>query len=271
MARRTLDGPRPLLVCDLRAEALAPFVASGARVADLAQLAGECEVVSVVVLTDAQVRTVVETLVAHAAPGLIVAVHSTVEAHTVAELAELGAARGVDVLDAPVSGGAIGAGEGRLAVMVGGERPAYERVKPALALWAELVLHVGPAGAGTRCKLARNLLSFASFAVAAEAERLAEAAGIDLHKLAAVVRHSDALTGGAGSVMLRATTAPVADDDGLRPILEHTRSLGEKDLDQALALGRELGVELPFAELARSTLAAGLGVPHDDPDPEGPG
>jgi 3-hydroxyisobutyrate dehydrogenase len=168
------------------------------------------------------------------------------------------------VLDAPVSGGAIGAAEGRLAVMVGGERAAYELAKPVFAHWASLVLHMGPAGAGTQTKLARNLLTFAGFAVAAEACLLAESCGLDLGKLAAAVRHSDAVTGGPSAVMVRRTTGPFAADDGLRTVFEHTRALGEKDLSLALALGEASGVELPFTRLALDHLAAALGVPHEE-------
>lgn len=264
MARRLLGGPEPLLVHDVRTEATAPFVERGARAAPLPELARECSVVSVVVLTDAQVRDVVAQLLEHATAGTVIAVHSTIEPHTAAELAEQAAARDVHLLDAPVSGGALGAADGRLAVMVGGERGAYETAKPVFQAWAEVVVHVGPAGAGTRCKLARNLLTFAGFAAAAEAARLAEAGGIDLRKLAAVVRHSDAITGGPAAVMLRPSTAPLGPDDGLRTIFEHTRALGEKDLAQAVALGEQLGVDLPFAELALDSLAAGLGVPHEE-------
>ena len=64
--------------------------------------------------------------------------------------------------------------------------------------------------------------------------------------------------------MLRRDTAPLAADDPLRPIMEHTRSLGEKDLHLAVAMAAELGLDLPLAALAESALAAGLGVPHDD-------
>jgi 3-hydroxyisobutyrate dehydrogenase-like beta-hydroxyacid dehydrogenase len=148
--------------------------------------------------------------------------------------------------------------------MVGGERTAYEIAKPVFQHWAELVLHVGRAVAGTQCKLARNLLTFAGFAAVAEASRLAEAAGIDLRKLAAVVRQSDGITGGPSAIMIRQSTAPLAPDDGLRPIFEHTRGLAEKDLGLALALGEELGIDLPFAALALQTLAVGLGVPYEE-------
>lgn len=251
-----------LWVHDLREDAAAPYVEKGARFGTLQDLAVRCDVISVVVLTDAQVREVVGELLEHATPGTVIAIHSTIDTHTAPELAARSG--DVHVVDAPVSGGALGAAEGRLAVMVGAERPAYEKAKPVFGHWAELVLHVGPVGAGTQCKLARNLLTFAGFAAAAEANRLAEAAGLDLRKLAAVVRHSDGITGGPSAVMIRTSTDPLPADDGLRPIFEHTRALAEKDLALALALGDHLGVDLPFATLARQTLAAGLGVPHEE-------
>ncbi|HWB68222.1 MAG TPA: NAD(P)-dependent oxidoreductase [Mycobacteriales bacterium] len=265
MAKRLLDWPGGLVVHDLRAEAVAPFVEAGAReAADLDELAAAATVISVVVLDDAQVRDVVGRLAAVAAPGTVVAIHSTIEVDTAPALAAAAAARDVHVLDAPVSGGAMGAAEGRLAVMVGGERAAYERVKPPFGTWAELILHVGPAGAGTATKLARNLLTFAGYAAAAESQRLAEAAGVDLQKLAAIVRHSDGITGGPSAIMVRDRTAALAANDPLRPIFEHTRGLGEKDLALALSLGATLGVDLPFTRLALDALAAGLGVPDEE-------
>jgi 2-hydroxy-3-oxopropionate reductase len=253
-----------LLVHDVREEAAAPFVDRGARAGTLKELALECDVVSIVVLTDQQVRDVVGELLEHATEGTVVAIHSTIETRTAPELAERARAKGVHVLDAPVSGGAIGATQGRLAVMVGGERSAYETAKPVFQHWAELVLHVGPAGAGTQCKLARNLITYAGFVAAAEAQRLAEAAGIDLRKLAAVVRLSDAVTGGVSSIMVRESSDPLAADDPLRPILEHARDLGEKDLALALAMGQELGVATPVAEHAASTIAQAIGVPLEE-------
>jgi 3-hydroxyisobutyrate dehydrogenase-like beta-hydroxyacid dehydrogenase len=253
-----------LLVHDVREEAATSFVDRGARAGSLKELALECDVISIVVLTDQQVRDVVGELLEHATEGTVVAIHSTIETRTAPELAERAQAKGVHVLDAPVSGGAIGASQGRLAVMVGGERSAYETAKPVFQHWAELVLHVGPAGAGTQCKLARNLITYAGFVAAAEAQRLAEAAGIDLRKLAAVVRLSDAVTGGVSSIMVRESSDPLAADDPLRPILEHARDLGEKDLALALAMGQELGVATPVAEHAASTIAQAIGVPREE-------
>lgn len=112
--------------------------------------------------------------------------------------------------------------------------------------------------------MARNLITFAAFAAVGEALQLPDAAGVDPALLViAVVRHSDRVTGGPGSVMLRSSAAPLDPTDGLHDIFVHTRGLGEKDLQLALALGTELGVDLPIARLALDNLGAALGVPHD--------
>jgi 3-hydroxyisobutyrate dehydrogenase len=175
-------------------------------------------------------------------------------------LAIVCAEHGVELVDAPVSGGAPGAQRGRLAVMVGGSETAFERVRGPFGCFADLVVHAGPVGAGTRMKLARNLLHFVAFTAASEAQRLAEAADLDITTLGKVVRHSDAVTGGPGAIMLRDRTAPIEVGDFWLPILGHVRDLGEKDLTLALDLGTRLGVELPLAELALDRLGPGLGV-----------
>jgi len=261
MAERLLDAPGGLVVFDVRAEAVEPFAKKGARAAaDAAELGTECDVISVMVRDDEQVRDVVHAILRTARKGTVVAIHSTIRPETAEQLAAEAVPKGVDVIDAPVAGGFMGAAQGTLAVMAGGSAEAVDRCREAFGRWAELVVHVGPVGAGTRAKLARNLLQFAAYSAAAEAQRLAEAAGIDLRTFAQVVRQSDKTTGGPGAIMLRPTTAPMDAGDPLHEILSHTRDLGEKDLRLALELGRALGVDLPFAELALERFARGLGL-----------
>lgn len=265
IAGHLVGWPGGLVVHDVRPEATERLAEDGATVtSSVGELASEADIVSVMVLDDDQVRSVVDDLLAAAQPGTVIAIHSTVRPRTAVELADRAAGSGVAVLDAPVSGGVVGATTARLAVMVGGDRAAYERCREAFRRWAELVLHVGPVGAGTRAKLARNLVGFVGYCAAAEAQRLAESAGIDLRRLGAVVRHTDAVTGGPGSIMLRDTTAPLAADDPLYTVFTHTRLLGEKDLALALALGAELGVDLPFARLALEQFATGLGLAPEE-------
>ncbi len=260
MAMRLSGWPGGLIVYDVRAGVMAPFAEAGADVAaGLADVAA-AELISVTVLDDAQVRTVVAGLAAHAAAGTVIAIHSTIGDRTAVELANDYAPQGIHVIDAPVSGGAGAAQKGELATMVGAPREVYEKVKPVFKQWASLVIHAGEPGAGTRMKLARNMLTFTAFAAACEAMALAEASGLDLQALGRVVRHTDALTSGPGAIMIRDTMAEIEPGHWLYDTFTHTRILGEKDLALALALGRVVGVDLPLADIALRTLADGLGV-----------
>lgn len=255
-----------LTVFDREPQPLAALEEAGAWVASsVAEIAARVQVLCVMVRDDDQVRDVLGQVLAASPEELVFVIHATVAPDTPAQLADTAARHDVRVLDAPVSGGPQGAAEGSLAVMVGGDEASVALARPALEAIGSLVVHAGAVGAGTRFKLARNLLHFASFTAATEAQRLAEAAGLDLRDLARVVRHTDAITGGPGAVMLRETTAPVPAGDPWYDLLGHVVALGEKDLSFALELADDLAVELPLARLARERLAEGLGVPSASP------
>jgi len=264
MAKRLAGWPEGLWVYDLDPAAAAALEAAGAKVAaSPREVAEQAGVVCVMVRDDDQVRAVLsgeDGVLAGAADGCVVVVHSTIRPDTVQELVELAAPHGVRVVDAPVSGGAGGADHGRLAIMVGGDDDAVERCRPALEAMGDLVVHLGPAGAGTATKLARNLMHFVAFTAAMEASALAQAAGIDLPTLGKIVRHTDAITGGPGAIMYRDTAGRLAPDDPWVPIFEHVRALGEKDLTFATELAAQLQVDTPLARLALERLAMGLGL-----------
>jgi 3-hydroxyisobutyrate dehydrogenase-like beta-hydroxyacid dehydrogenase len=262
MAARLAGWPGGSIVYDIRPEAARRLAdEGGARVAgSVADLAAEADIVSVMVVDDAQVRAVAEEIFAAARPGTILAVHSTIRAATAEDLARRGAGREIAVLDVPVSGGVIGARSGRLALLAGGDRAAYERCKEPFGCYADLIVHFGPAGAGTRAKLARNLVNFVAIAGALEGARLAGEAGIDVAKLSRVTTHSDSLSGGPGAVMLRGERGPLAADDPLLPVFAHTWELGAKDLGLVIEMGADLGLALPLAGVAREHLAEYLGV-----------
>jgi 3-hydroxyisobutyrate dehydrogenase len=209
---------------------------------------------------DDQVREVLGEVLGAAHDGLVVVVHSTVAPETPRQLEITAAKHGVLLVDAPVSGGAMGAGDGTLAILVGGSDDAFAACSPALARMGSMVVHAGPIGAGTKMKLARNLMHFVAFTAATEAQRLAEAAGLDLKKLGEVVRHTDAITGGPGAIMHRETAAPLAVDDFWHGVFTHVAALGEKDLRFAIALADELGVDVPLAREASGRLRKGLGL-----------
>lgn len=262
MAMRLVDWPGGLVVFDVRDEAMLAFGEAGAGVADSVAEVAAADLISITVLNDEQVRDVVAGLADHVVPGTVIAIHSTISDTTAAELARELAPAGVNVIDAPVSGGAGAAAKGELATMVGAPREVYERIKPVFKQWASLVIHAGEPGAGTRMKLARNMLTFTAFASACEAMALAEAADLDLQALGRVVRHTDALTGGPGAIMVRDNTHELEPGHWLYDTFTHTRGLGEKDLSLALKLGESVGVDLPLADAALRSLAVGLGVPH---------
>lgn len=257
MALRIADAAEhDLTVFDVVPDPVADLVKAGARVAgDVAELAAGVEVLCVMVRDDGQVRAVADAVRVSGADPVVV-VHSTVAPSTPTELA----ATGLQVLDAPVSGGPMGAADGSLAVMVGGDEAAFETARPVLETVGSKVVHAGPLGAGTRFKLARNLIHFTAFTAATEAQRLAEAAGLDLRELGEVVRHTDAITGGVGAILHRDTAAPIPPDDFWHEIFDHVATLGEKDLRFALDLAAELGVDTPLAALAEQRLRNGLGL-----------
>jgi 3-hydroxyisobutyrate dehydrogenase-like beta-hydroxyacid dehydrogenase len=262
MAKRLVEWPGGVTVFDVRADAMTPLAEAGASLADSVADVAAADIISVTVLNDEQVRDVIGELAANAKPGTVIAIHSTISPDTAVELAEQLLPQGIHIVDAPVSGGGGAAEKGELAVMVGADREVYERIKPAFKQFASVVVHAGPPGAGTRMKLARNMLTFTSYAAAGEAMKLAAAAGIDLQALGRVVRHTDAQSGGPGAVVVRDNIATLESDNFLYGPLAHARDLGEKDLSLALAMGEAVGVDLPLAELALKNLAAGLGVPH---------
>ncbi|UMB70332.1 NAD(P)-dependent oxidoreductase [Mycobacterium paraterrae] len=264
MATRMAEWPGGVTVYDIRAEAMTPLAEKGARLADSVADVAKAEIIHITVLDDAQVREVVGELSPHAKPGTVIAIHSTIKDTTAAELATELRSQDIHIVDAPVSGGAPAAARGELATMVGADREVYERIKPAFKHWAAMVVHAGEPGAGTRMKLARNMLTFTGFAAVGEAWKLADAAGLNLQDLGNVVRYTDKLTGGPGSIMYRDDAKDLAPEHFLHDPFMHTRGLGEKDLGLALALAESVGVDLPLARLALDRLAAGLGVPHTE-------
>lgn len=241
-----------LQVYDVAPGPVAELVAAGATAAASVREM-DVDVVCVMVRDDDQVRAVA----AEVPHSTVLVVHSTVAPSTPGELA----AEGHTVLDAPVSGGAMGAADGSLALMVGGTDEAFAAARPVLDALGSKVVHAGPVGAGTKFKLARNLMHFVSFTAATEAQRLAEAAGLSIKELGEVVRHTDAITGGPGAIMHRETTAQLDPGDFWHAIFGNVNSLGVKDLGYAIQLAHELGVDVPLAELAIERLGPGLGLP----------
>src|ERR1019366_3819114 len=231
---------------------------------DPTSLGARSDVVVVAVVDDRQVLAVLDGAdgaLAGMARGATVVILSTVSLETVESVAASASARGVDVVDCGVSGGPAAATEGTLVAMVGGDAAAIERVRPVLDSFTSLVVHMGPLGAGLKAKLARNLVQYGSWLAAFEGQRLAEASGIDLRKLATGGRGGDRKIGGAATLMFRDTVSPWLEDDD-RAMVQAMRAaagLAHKDLAAALELAEELGITLPVARMTDARCDAVFG------------
>jgi 3-hydroxyisobutyrate dehydrogenase-like beta-hydroxyacid dehydrogenase len=256
----------PLVVCDVRPEATERY-RDDATVADgPTDLVRRSEVVVVAVVNDEQVHAVLsgpEGGLAAAGPETTIIVVSTISARCVAEIGAEATAAGVAVLDCGVTGGPAAAASGDLVCMVGGDPEVIDRARDVFDAIGMLTVTMGAFGTGLAAKLARNVVTYASWLAALEAQQLAEAAGIDLAKLAEVIRASDPQIGGASRLMFRATAAPFtdADDKGLVEAMRAGASLAAKDLRAALELADSLEVDLPLTTMTerRSQEIFGLG------------
>ena len=163
--------------------------------------------------------------------------------------------RGIEFVDAPVTGSRPKAEAATLTIMAGGTEAAFERARPVLEAMGELVLRVGPQGHGQMVKLINNTMAAVNAAGLAEGLVLARAAGLDLDALLRV-----ATAGSGASAMLDLKARPMIERD-FAPLFKLEHML--KDVRHCLAEARALGVELPVAEQAErryaEALARGLG------------
>jgi len=226
--------------------------------ADVAELAGRCDVVVTMVGYPADVEEVYlgeEGLIANARPGTYL-IDCTTSSPALAErIAAEAAARGIHALDAPVTGGDVGARQARLSIMVGGSDEDFAAVEGLLAVFGSAVVRQGPAGAGQHAKMANQLAIAGSMIGAAEALGYAKAAGLDPDRVLQSIS-----AGSAGSWTL-ANLAPrmLAGDFAPGFYVRHF----VKDLGIALDSAAELGVDLPGALLAaqlyEALIEAGFG------------
>jgi 3-hydroxyisobutyrate dehydrogenase len=262
----------PLVVCDVRSEATDKYAESATVASSPTDLVSRSDVVVVAVVNDEQVHAVLsgpEGGLAAADESTTVIVVSTISTPCIQAIGAEAAAFGVDVIDCGVTGGPDAAATGDLVCMVGGAPEVIARVEPVFAAISSLAVTMGPFGTGLAAKLARNLITYGSWLAAFEGQQLAEAAGIDLAKLAEVVKASDVHIGGASRLMFRPTVAPFTEEDHpmIVDAMRAGASLAHKDLAAALELAASLDVELPLATMTerRTDEIFGLGgAPHDD-------
>jgi 3-hydroxyisobutyrate dehydrogenase len=265
VVRNVAAAGLPLVVCDVDPEAANRHAAYATVVDSPAAVAGASDIVVVAVVDDAQVTAVLsgpQGALAACNQATTVVVLSTITTGCVAAVGAEAASRGVPIVDCGVSGGPAAAASGDLVCMCGGDPDVIAGLDPLLAAIGSLTVAMGPFGSGLAAKLARNLVQYGGWLAAHEGQVLAEAAGIDLAKLAQVVRASDAQSGGPTTLMFRQTVEPFteADDQGLVAAMRSAAALARKDLEAALAYAGELGLELPLAAMTEARAAEIFGV-----------
>jgi 3-hydroxyisobutyrate dehydrogenase-like beta-hydroxyacid dehydrogenase len=194
IAAQILAAGFDLMVFDLRDEPMGEIARLGAkRASRLRDLREHSEIVGVAVIDDAQVEGVLMSdsgLLQSGRRDSIIMIHSTITPNTVRKLAQAGHAKGVTVVDAPVSGGEEGARQRQLCYMVGGGKEAFEKVRPVLAASASHIFHMGELGSGATAKMILQVVVCINMLGAYEAELLADKCGLDFRALQQVLRVS---------------------------------------------------------------------------------
>jgi 3-hydroxyisobutyrate dehydrogenase-like beta-hydroxyacid dehydrogenase len=192
----------------------------------------------------------------HAEPGLTLIDMGSIAPEMSRSIAERAAARGVAMLDAPVTGNPNVARAGKLGIMVGGEAAVLDRVRPVLEALSAVIVHAGPSGAGSTLKLVNNLILGVAIEAVAEALVLARKAGIDPDCVRQITSVGGARTGAMetrGARMIAGDFSPHFSADNMH-----------KDLSTALRLADSLGAAAPVGaaalEMLRAARAQGKGA-----------
>jgi 3-hydroxyisobutyrate dehydrogenase len=248
MAANLLKAGYTVVVNDVRREAAAAHLKAGARWADTArELAGQCEVMFTCLPGLAQIEAVAlgpDGLIQGIRPGHAYFEMSTNSLELARRLHDAFARREAHMLDAPISGGALGAKRGRMAIWVGGDAGAYRRNEAVLKTMGDKPVHVGTIGAGLVTKLVHNCTSQTTQAAIAEIFVLGVKAGAEPLALWRAIRQ--------GSIGRRRTFDGLIDEvlpARFEPVNAALRII-HKDMLLATELGRELGVPMPMANLA---------------------
>jgi 3-hydroxyisobutyrate dehydrogenase len=259
IARRLLKS-RPLRVFDVRPEAVASL--SGAQAAPhLRALAQGCDTVCLCLPTSTEVRQVLfdQGLLEALAPGSLIVDMTTGDPAATREMAKKVEAAGRHMVDAPVSGGPMGADAGTLAIMVGASNALFARVAPLFAEISPNVFHAGGVGAGHTMKLVNNLTSAGNRLIAFEALSLAVKNGLD-PKRCVEIMHKSSGRSFMTEVIFPKNILPGNLDQGF------STGLMLKDVTLATQLGAQSGVTLTIGDHVRDVLAAEVAEGGPDRD-----
>ncbi|MCV7226381.1 NAD(P)-dependent oxidoreductase [Mycolicibacterium komossense] len=247
MVRRLIGAGHQVGVLGRSDEKCSAIAELGATaVTTLQEAADRAEVVVVCAFTDEQVRQVCLTagLITAMAPKSALVLHTTGSPRTAEAIAARGQALGVDVVDAPVSGGPHDIAAGHVTIFAGGGDDALARVTPVLAAYGDPILHIGPVGAGQRVKLVNNTLFAGQIGLLVEAVRLARSLGVPETALLAALPHGSGASRALSGVATRGSVEQFIDTAG---------SFIAKDVEVVRKISAELGADLGVLDDVVST------------------
>jgi 3-hydroxyisobutyrate dehydrogenase-like beta-hydroxyacid dehydrogenase len=252
MSRRLLEAGYPMAVWNRTPEKAAPQLALGAQWANSPRAVAQASEIVITMVTDSAASEAVlcgkDGVLEGARPRLAVIDMSSIAPEVSRSIAERARAKGVPMLDAPVTGAPRAAAEGKLGVMAGGPRDVFESCRPIFDAFAAKVVYAGESGMGTTLKLVNNLILGITIHAAAEALVLATKAGLDPQAVIDITSVGGARTGAMetrGPRMVR------------RDFTSHFSANNMyKDLSTALELAEECGVSLPVGSATREILRA---------------
>lgn len=249
MAKNLLKASYDLTVSDLSPSNVEELVACGAKSADNAEIGQNCDLVLTMVPNSPQVKAVMlgeDGVASHMKPGSVFIDMSSINPVASKEIAAALAEKGIEMLDAPVSGGEPKAIDGTLSFMVGGKQEIFDKHKPILEAMGTSVVRCGDVGAGNTTKLANQIIVACNIQAVAEALVLAQKAGVDPQLV------FDAIRGGlAGSTVMN-SKAPMMiagiDKPGFKV------DLHIKDLNNALDCAHTVGAPVPMTAAVQEIL-----------------
>jgi len=252
MAKNLMEAGYELVLYNRSLEKAEELSEDGAEVAANPREVAENSEIIVTMLPDSpDVRNVVagkDGVLEGIEEGSLLVDMSTISPVVTEELAEAVKKKGASMLDAPVSGGDVGAIEGTLSIMVGGDEEDFERAKPLFEVMGKTVTHVGPSGTGQVVKAANQVVVALTIEAVSEALVLGSAGGVSPEKVLDVL--SGGLAGNKVMEVKREKFLSHTFDPGFRSELHH------KDLGIALSAGREYGVVLPVSAIVDQMLLA---------------
>lgn len=255
MAQNLIKGGYSLSIYGRRKGSLATLAAAGAEICDSPRAVAErCEVIFTMVTTTKDVEEVIfgpRGIREGARPGAIIVDMSTISPSTARMMALRLAESGIEMLDAPVSGGGIGARDGALSIMVGGKKEVFDRIMPLFSCLGKKIVHMGQSGAGQVAKACNQVVLLITIQALAEAFAFARKNGVSPERV------YEAISGGsAGSRILEVLGKRMIERD-YAPGIE--ARLHYKDIRMVVEEAHNLGLMLPGTALVAELFNALIG------------